>query len=125
MNKTKKIVVIVSIVLSLLIVVGAIALAASRKSDKTSTPQAAQQGEQRPVTKAELAKATGKDGNKCYVAVDGIVYEIKDFSLWQNGEHKTSNGEAYCGADMTAVIQKSPHGKRILDVLIKIGTLQK
>lgn len=120
----KKAVIIGSIVVSLLLVVGAVILAQTqKKSETTRTTERQQPAAQRTVSKAELAKATGKDGNKCYVAVDGTVYEIKDFSLWQNGEHKTSNGEAYCGADMTAAIDKSPHGRRMLDVLIKVGPL--
>jgi predicted heme/steroid binding protein len=122
MDKKKKIILIVSLVFSLIVIGAAVAVAQSQKKQKADTGSG--QVTQRPVTKAELAKATGKDGNKCYVAVDDTVYEIKDFSLWQNGEHKPSGGQAYCGADMSAVIDKAPHGRRILDVLIKVGPLK-
>lgn len=125
MNKTKKIILAASLLLSLLVVVGAVVIAANRKNTAAPAQSAAPTArpEQKSVTRAELAKATGKDGNTCYVAVDGTVYEIKDFSLWQNGEHKPSGGQAYCGADMSDVIDKAPHGRRMLDVLIKVGPL--
>lgn len=123
MNTPKKTILIASIVLSLCIVIGAVVVAASRRATPAAT-EGMQQTAQRPVTQAELAKATGRDGNTCYVAVDGTVYEIKDFSLWQNGQHKPSGGQAYCGADMSAVIDKAPHGRRMLDVLTKVGPLQ-
>jgi predicted heme/steroid binding protein len=117
---SKRLILIVSAVCSVLIVSGALVLAAKKREHVA----AAQVVVQRPVSKAELAKADGKNGHVCYVAVDGIVYQIKDFSLWQNGEHKTSKGLAYCGADMSQVITKSPHGKKVLDLLIKIGPLK-
>jgi predicted heme/steroid binding protein len=119
MTITKKTIIIGSIVFSILLVAGA-AVAASLMR----TAPAPVTVPQHPVSREELAKADGKNGRDCYVAVDGTVYQIKDFSLWQNGEHKTSKGQAYCGADMTQVITKSPHGKRVLDLLIKIGPLR-
>lgn len=78
------------------------------------------------VTQAELANADGKDGNQCFVAVSGRVYEIKGSSLWVNGEHTESEGEASCGRDLTSVIRRSPHGVSIFTTSPKvsqIGTL--
>jgi predicted heme/steroid binding protein len=66
----------------------------------------------------------GKDGHKCYVAVDGIVYEIAGKGLWQDGQHTPSDGQAYCGADLSQAITKSPHGKSKLEELPKVGTYQ-
>ncbi len=86
----------------------------------SGTSEQAQSG---VVTQADLAAADGKNGNKCYVAVDGTVYEIKGVEEWQNGEHTTSNGKASCGGDMSSVINQSPHGKRVLDQLTKVGPL--
>ena len=76
------------------------------------------------VTAAELAKNDGKNGNKCYVAVDGTVYLIEGKTLWQDGQHLPSNGQAMCGKDLTAVIEKSPHGRSKLPLLTVVGTLQ-
>ena len=80
---------------------------------------------QRPVSMAELTRSDGKDGRDCLVAVDGTVYKIQDFTLWQDGQHKSSKGQAYCGADMSKIMAKAPHGKSKLDVLIKVGPLTK
>jgi len=102
------------------------------ETTKTSSNTQAQSGTQsnapaatpeRVVTQSELAAANGKDGKDCYVAVDDTVYQIKDFDLWSNGEHTTSGGQAFCGADMTDVIGKSPHGRSKLSELIIIGKL--
>lgn len=78
------------------------------------------------ITRVELANADGKDGNQCFVAVSGRVYEIKGSSLWVNGEHTESEGEASCGRDLTSVIRRSPHGVSIFTTSPKvsqIGTL--
>lgn len=122
MNKTKTIIIILSAVVSIGVITGALIVAQNR--EKPAEAATASKVEQRPVSKTELAEANGKDGKDCYVAVDGVVYQIKDFSLWENGEHKTSGGRAYCGADMTAVIKQSPHGHKVLDLLIEIGPLK-
>lgn len=64
----------------------------------------------------------GKDGHECYVAVDGVVYEIPQQGQWKDGRHSPSSGQAYCGADMSQAIGKSPHGKSKLQELRKVGT---
>ena len=90
-------------------------------SDPRSDPGAAPA--QSSFTLEELAEHDGKDGNDCYVAVDGDVYLIEGFALWQMGEHIPSNGRARCGYDLTDVIDESPHGRSKLQLLQKIGTL--
>jgi predicted heme/steroid binding protein len=85
---------------------------------------AGQQPTNRSYTVEELAQYDGKDGNQCMVAVDGDVYLIEGFSLWQNGEHLPSGGRARCGLDLSEVINESPHGRSKLQLLQKVGTLQ-
>jgi predicted heme/steroid binding protein len=85
----------------------------------TATPSAAA-----TITAADLATFDGKNGNKCYVAVDGTVYLIEGKTLWQDGEHVPSNGQAMCGKDLTAVIARSPHGRSKLALLTVVGQLQ-
>ncbi len=116
MKKTRLIIIVSSIVISLGLVGTAVLVAAGRNSKPIPG--------QTPVSQTELKAADGKDGNDCLVAVDGTVYRISDFSLWQNGKHTSSDGRAYCGADMSQVINESPHGHHILDVLEKVGPLQ-
>lgn len=77
----------------------------------------------RSYTVEELAQYDGKDGNQCLVAVDGDVYLIEGFALWQGGEHLPSGGRARCGLDLSQVINESPHGRSKLQLLKKVGTL--
>ena len=68
----------------------------------------------------ELAKYNGKDGQPAYIAVDGIVYDVSDVPAWSGGKHQGFEP----GQDVTDQIADiSPHGKRVLDNLPKVGTL--
>ena len=75
------------------------------------------------ITRDQLKENDGKDGNKCWIAVDGIVYDPSSSREWQNGEHVPSGGRAKCGEDLTDVISESPHGKSVLGEIQKVGTL--
>ena len=71
-------------------------------------------------TLEELAKYNGKDGQPAYIAVDGIVYDVSDVPAWSGGKHQGFEP----GQDVTDQIADiSPHGKRVLDNLPKVGTL--
>ncbi len=118
MTKAQKIILIISVCLGVTIVGGALIIAINRDSKQ---PRATAE---RSVSRTELSQADGHGGRDCYVAVDGVAYQIKDFSLWQNGQHASSNGLAYCGADLSKVIDQSPHGRKMLDLLIKLGPLK-
>lgn len=77
-------------------------------------------------TSSELSAFDGKNGNKCYVAVDGSVYEISGTPFWMDGEHIKSDGQAFCGNDLSNVIDQAPHGRSVLtsSFLTKVGSLQ-
>jgi len=119
MTKSQKIMVMASLVIAAIVVSGAFVIA----HRKQKTPQTGPISGQQQVTGSQLATADGKNGHDCYVAIDGTVYLIKDFSLWQNGQHLPSQGLAYCGADLSKVIDQAPHGRKILDILPKVGSL--
>lgn len=72
----------------------------------------------------QVTAANGKEGQPCYVVLERTVYEIKQGNKWRDGEHTTSEGEAYCGMDATEVIKKSPHGKTVMSLLTKVGMLR-
>jgi len=71
------------------------------------------------LTLEELSEFDGKNGNKAYVAVDGIIYDVTDVKPWANGDH---NGNT-AGNDLTEEIAKSPHGVKNLVGLPIVGTL--
>lgn len=127
--------IIAAIVLAVFIVGGAVTYSLNRNQavveggqdfDPSSVlPAPVSQPESSTVYTAETIKAfDGKDGNKCYVAVKKVVYEIKDSSYWKNGEHTPSAGQGMCGADMTEVIGQSPHGESILGRLPQVGIFE-
>lgn len=76
-------------------------------------------------TAEELARYDGVDGHQCLVAVDGDVYLIEGFALWSMGRHTPSDGRARCGLDLTDVIDESPHGRTKLQLLEKVGALER
>jgi predicted heme/steroid binding protein len=113
MQTNKKIIVTLgSVLVAVFFLVGATIL-----SKKSTTIQ-------KTISQNELAAADGKGAHDCYVAVDGTVYKIFTSPLWVAGQHTTSQGMAYCGTDMSAVIDKAPHGRSKLAQLQKVGTLQ-
>ena len=121
MTKKQKIIIAGTTLLCLLLVGGALLLTKHRTA---RAPAYEAPLPPREVSTAELEKSDGKDGRPCFVAVDGTVYKIQDYSLWQNGEHKPSNGLAYCGADLSKAIDQAPHGRKILEQLIIVGPLK-
>jgi predicted heme/steroid binding protein len=73
-------------------------------------------------TRAQLSSYNG-DRLPCYTAVDGVVYDMQDFSLWQNGTHSTSGGIANCGQVLDNEINQAPHGKSKLSIMPKVGVM--
>ena len=119
-QKSKLIISILSIALSLVVIAGALVW----RSDKLSSDVVSEQSKTQSTNydARQLSEADGKDGRDCLVAVEGTVYKIVDSDLWKDGQHTTSNGLAYCGADLTEALKQSPHGKTKLEQLEKVGT---
>src|SRR5918993_821237 len=126
---TKNIVVatFASVILGLAMVGGAVywQLQPANAGGAASKTAASSVGESadRSYTLEQLAEHNGEEGTDCLVAVDGDVYLIEGFALWQMGEHIPSEGRARCGLDLTEVIDESPHGRSKLDLLRKVGNL--
>ncbi len=118
---------IVSVILGLVLIGGAVSWQLN-SADNGGGSEAADTTlpvETRSYTLEELARYDGEDGNECLVAVDGEVYLIEGFYLWKDGEHTPSAGRARCGLDLTEVIdEESPHGRSKLPLLKKVGTLE-
>lgn len=93
--------------------------------DSVLPPPITQPAAQNKVVSAdELRLNDGKQGRRCYVAIDSSVYEIKQGLLWNNGQHDSSNGSAYCGADLTEALKSAPHGREKLESATMIGRYQ-
>ena len=75
--------------------------------------------ELRVFTLDELAQFNGQNGNKAYIAVDGLVYDVSAIGAWTGGTH---NG-IVAGTDASEAILTSPHGKGVLDDLPVVGQL--
>ncbi len=72
------------------------------------------------MTRDELAKYNGQAGQPAYVAVEGIIYDVSANPAWQGGRHHGN----LAGQDLTDVLlEKSPHGKRVLKDLPVVGRL--
>ena len=114
-----------SVILGLAMIGGAVYWQLQSSSGAASNTAASSAGESvdRSYTLEQLAEHNGEDGTDCLVAVDGDVYLIEGFALWQMGEHVPSEGRARCGLDLTEVIDESPHGRSKLDLLRKVGNL--
>lgn len=76
------------------------------------------QNEEVVFTLDELAAYNGKDGNKGYTAVNGVVYDVTD--EFPNGEHQ---GFQIAGIDSTAIFEASPHTMSMLGSLQVVGVL--
>jgi predicted heme/steroid binding protein len=70
-------------------------------------------------TLEELAQYDGKNG-KAYVAYQGKVYDVSSSSLWKNGVHHGHSA----GKDLTNEMSNSPHGSRVLNDFLVVGTLK-
>lgn len=68
----------------------------------------------------ELSKYNGENGNKAYIAYEGLVYDVTDVPKWKNGKH---NGQK-AGTDLTEVLSKAPHGNSTLEDLTIVGKMQ-
>jgi len=67
----------------------------------------------------ELSKYNGQNGEKAYVAYNGMVYDVTNNENWKNGNH---NGQK-AGTDLTDAISSSPHGDSVFKNLEVVGTL--
>lgn len=85
-------------------------------STETETTTAS---EEVTLTVEELAAFNGKDGEKAYIAVNGVIYDVTDHPLWIDGQH---NGYT-AGLDLSEEITKSPHGEVVLKDLPVVGKL--
>lgn len=56
-----------------------------------------------PISLEELAKADGKDGGKCYVAIKGKVYDVTGNKMYQPG----NSYNVFAGKDASRALGKT------------------
>lgn len=72
------------------------------------------------ISPAQLAKATCTDGADCWIAVDGVVYDMCGFPQWLTGLHHGVRA----GQDDTAAFVKSGHAKAVLQKMPVVGAFR-
>ncbi len=75
---------------------------------------------QHKFTIEELGKFDGKEGRPAYVGYKGKVYDVSEAYLWLDGEHMSQH---QAGQDLTAAMEASPHGERVIETMKEIGDL--
>ncbi len=107
-------------ILTIIIVLIALIASISLVACSSDTPAEEQQDAELVLTLEELSEFDGQDGNRAYVAVDGVIYDVTDSEHWENGAHKGFTA----GKDLTKEIKEdSPHGISKLENVIEVGTL--
>lgn len=76
---------------------------------------------EKTFTADELAAFDGKNGNKAYIAVNDVVYDVTAVAEWGSKLHA---GKFVAGKDYSAEIKKAPHGVEKLLTAVKIGVLK-
>jgi predicted heme/steroid binding protein/uncharacterized membrane protein len=75
---------------------------------------------QKEFNQESLAEFNGRDGRLSYIARDGVVYDVSDSRLWQNGEHMKRH---HAGLDLSADFSAAPHGPEVLERVARIGSI--
>ncbi|GAA0720537.1 hypothetical protein GCM10008905_09830 [Clostridium malenominatum] len=75
---------------------------------------------QQSFTLEELLKYDGKNGNKAYVAIDGVVYDVTYNAAWAAGTHFGLKA----GRDLTKEINACHNKEQILKGLEQVGILK-
>ena len=73
------------------------------------------------ISREELKKNAGAEGESAFVAVNGVVYDLSASLLWKGGEHM---GEHHAGCDLTEALERAPHGIEMLERHQKAGELE-
>jgi predicted heme/steroid binding protein len=75
--------------------------------------------ETKKITKSELSKFNGKNGNPAYVGYKGKVYDVTESSQWSEGNHLGHEA----GIDFTESMEFAPHADDVIERFKAIGTL--
>jgi predicted heme/steroid binding protein len=72
----------------------------------------------RQFTREELSRYNGRDGAAAFIAYKGIVYDVSNSFLWQQGRHQVLH---HAGVDLTDSLEQAPHGEDVLKKFPVVG----
>jgi len=74
------------------------------------------------ISLKKLAAYDGKNGHPAWVAFEGLVYDITESFLWQNGEHQALHK---AGCDLTKEMANAPHGVEMFEGFPVVAKLKR
>ena len=74
------------------------------------------------MTKEELAKFDGRNGQPAYVAVHDVIYDLSASSYWGEGNHMNAH---QAGQDLTEELKSAPHVRTVVERFPVVGKLEK
>lgn len=70
-------------------------------------------------TKLQLALRNGQDKPMIWVAYHGVIYDVTESRLWDNGKHY----EHWAGQNLTAELADAPHTCQVFERFKAVGKL--
>jgi predicted heme/steroid binding protein len=71
----------------------------------------------RKISRRALSLNNGQDKETIWVAYEGLVYDVTNSRLWNNGKHY----EHWAGQDLTEELADAPHGIGVFDKFKCVG----
>ena len=119
-SKTQLVLIILNTFIIVLLLT-ATACSAAQSSAATTDGQTTAATTEQTFTLEQLAQFDGQNGNKAYIAVDGVVYDVTDVAVW---DHKQHAGKFTAGQDYSAELKsQAPHSASMLSQAKRIGVL--
>ena len=73
------------------------------------------------MTKEELLKYNGQDGQPVYISYKGTIYDVTLSKFWKTGKHLSRHDS---GFDITEFLKYAPHGEAVFSRFPVIGKLE-
>ncbi len=73
------------------------------------------------MTREELSKFNGQNGQPAYVAIGSIIYDVGDSPLWKEGNHE---GAHQAGCDLTIELKTAPHVAAVIERFPSVARLE-
>jgi len=73
------------------------------------------------MTREELAKFNGQNGQPAYVAVGSTIYDVSNSPLWKEGNHE---GLHQAGCDLSLELKTAPHVAAVIERFPSVGRLE-